>query len=103
MRSCSVATPAQLPGDAPQRIAAPSWTSAIFPPDAARLVVPVTSGAGRALPTVPVGPSWTRRCRPGAIEPASGVTDQVLPAEVAYCTDHELTSTDVPPRLNSST
>ncbi len=80
-----------------------SWTSAILPPEAARFVVPVTSGAGSGLPTVPVGPSCTRRWRPGAIEPASGVADQVFPAAVAYWTDHELTSTVEPPRLNNST
>jgi hypothetical protein len=51
------AAAAQLPGDAPQLSAVASWTSAILPPDAARLVVPVASGVGSAEPTAAVDAS----------------------------------------------
>src|SRR5439155_24390420 len=74
----------QLPAVAPQLSAVPSRTSATFPPEAARFVVPVASRAGRVAPTAAVEASCTRQYRPGWIDPASGVVWQLVAAAEAY-------------------
>jgi hypothetical protein len=93
----------QLPAVAPQVTAVLPRTSAILPLVAARLLVPVASAAGSAAPTVPPDASCTRKYRPGAIVPDSGVGCHDVPAEVAYWTLQPETSTVVVPPLKSST
>src|SRR5262249_11450447 len=94
---------AQLPAEAPHVSAVPSRTSAIFPPEAARFVVPLVSGAGSGAPTEAAEASCTRKYLPGWIVPVSGVACQLVDAADAYCTDQPVTVTGAPPRLNSST
>ena len=50
----------QLPAEPPQERAVAPLTSAIFPPVAARFIVPVALAAGSAAPFVPPEASWTR-------------------------------------------
>jgi hypothetical protein len=78
-------------------------TSPTLPPETARFVVPVASGAGKAAPTAAADASWTRYRPPGGTEPDKGVTCQVVPAPDVYCSDQLARATVVLPRLNSST
>ena len=73
-----------------------------FPAVAERLVDPVVSADGSVAPIVPPA-SLTRKCWPGAIEPASAVAAKLpVPLALAYCTDQPLSETVLAPRLNSS-
>src|SRR5262245_14513055 len=96
-------TAEQLPAEAPQLSAVASGTTATLPPETARLLVPVASGAGRAAPSDPPEASCTRKRPPGAIDPLSAVVCQVEPAADAYWTVQPSTVTAAEPPLTSST
>src|SRR5262245_65933544 len=103
MRSTTFALAEQLPAVAPHDSAVALRTTATFPPELARFVVPVASGVGSAAPTAAAEASCTRKYLPGCTVPLRGVTCQVVPVADAYWIDHVLMSTAVAPRLNSST
>ena len=60
IRSATNELAEQLPAAAPHVSGAVPRTSAILPPETARLDVPVASGLGSAAPAVPPDASWTR-------------------------------------------
>src|SRR6185436_5645712 len=103
MRSTTFASAEQLPTVAPHDSAVALRTTATFPPEFARLVVPVASGIGSAPPTAAAEASCTRKNLPGWTVPLSGVTCQLEPEAEAYWIDHAPRSTAGAPRLNSST
>ena len=80
-----------------------SVTTATLPPETARLLAPVASGAGSEAPTDPPDASCTRKDRPGGIDPLRAVSCQLVPAADAYCTVQPSTVTDAEPALKSST
>src|SRR6185312_13912898 len=97
------AAPAHEPAVAPHASGVAPFTTATFPPVAARLDVPVASAAGSDTPLAPPDASCTRYARPGATVPDNAVADQDVLAADAYCTVHPVRSTDEVPRLNNST
>jgi len=103
MRSTTFASAEQLPTVAPHDSAVALGTTATFPPEFARLVVPVASGIGSAPPTAAAEASCTRKNLPGWTVPLSGVTCQLVPEAEAYWIDHAPRSTALAPRLKSST
>src|SRR5690242_7754911 len=102
MRSSTVETAEQLPGEAPHESAVALSTSAILPPVTARFEVPVASAAGSAAPFAPPA-SWTRYRPPAGIEPLSAVDCHVVLAAEEYWSVQPSIATAPAPRLNSST
>jgi len=93
MRSTTFASAEQLPTVAPHDSAVVLRTTATFPPEFARLVVPLASGIGSAPPTAAAEASCTRKNLPGWTVPLSGVTCQLVPEAEAYWIDHAPRST----------
>src|SRR5215471_2836203 len=78
----------------PQVRAAVVETTATFPPETARLVVPVASGAGSEAPIAADEFNWTRKYPCAGMDPMSAVVCQLVLAAEAYWTLQ-------PPRLTA--
>jgi hypothetical protein len=88
-------------GQAPLK-AVVELTKATFPADADILIVPETSGVGKAAPVFEADACLIKIYFPEPIVPERFVTPQVVPVALAYCTEYPVRSTAVGPALYSS-